>query len=322
MSLKEFISKEGKEEIYSFYQKIQACPKDYEKITRNEIYHEIITCYQNDPEWILKLCNMEEIHILKKLLDGPILKNENGYIDYLLMKDLQDNYLILLENGEYYIPDDLINYIKMAINLLDEKKYSISDVTDSVILGIVRVNNVLSFDTFIHVFNTYCREEQILDLKKYIKLNPKFRQKIEIIRYQKVDYIVSREYYYFKEVLKLRTSFQVKEYSLEEIISFGKYKLNLFQENILYFLNFLEVHLNSKSIDLLIDDLAFYSGFHMQDDVMLLEICDHIEELYNEVKKVISYFPDWIYTDEIQEKEDEKEGFFLKVRKVWSKLFK
>lgn len=60
----------------------------------------------------------------------------------------------------------------------------------------------------------------------------------------------------------------------------------------------------------------------MQDDVMLLEICDHIEELYNEVKKVISYFPDWIYTDEIQEKEDEKEGFFLKVKKVWSKLFK
>lgn len=328
MSLKEFISKSAKDNVFAFYQRIQMNPKDYEKITRNEIYDEIISCYKEDPEIILKLCNMEEIHILKKLLDEPVFKNENGYIDYLLMKDLLDNYLVLLEDGKYYIPDDLINYVKMAINLLDESKYSILDVVDSVILGIVRINNVLLFDTFVSVFNRYCREDQILDVKEYIKSHPKLNHRVDIIRYQKQEYIVSKEYYYFKDVLKLRTSFTVKDYSLEEVIGFGKYKLDLFQEDILRFLSFLEIHLDSRSIDLLIGDLNFYGGFHINDEAMLLQICDHIEDLYKEVRKIVSNFPCWIYNEGKEKQEIRctdvswKDKFIGKMESYWNKLFK
>ena len=40
---------------------------------------------------------MEEIHILQKLLEENVKKQENGYIDYLLFTNLQNNFLIYFQ---------------------------------------------------------------------------------------------------------------------------------------------------------------------------------------------------------------------------------
>ncbi len=326
MLLKDVISKDLKENVYAFYQIIEAHPKDYDKITRMDIYSEILSCYRKDPEIILQMCSMEEIQILKKLLDEPILKKENGYIDYLLFQNLREHYLVLLEEQKYFIPDDLINYVKMAINLLDEKKYNILDVMDSVILGIARIYNVLLVDSFLEIITTYCKEFEAVNIKEYINSHPRVKDKVEIVRYQKKVYLVSKEYYYYKDVLKLRKSLNKNYYSLEEVLSFGKYKLNLFQEEVLYYLNFLEIHLDSKSIDLLVHDLVFYCGFQINDDAMLLEICDQIGDLYKETKKIVFYFPNWLFFGESENKESQSElesdNFFMKIKNYWNKLFK
>ena len=98
MSLKEYMLSDKKENVYAFYQRLNIKASDYEKITRNDIYRNIISLYKDDPEIILRLCSMEEIQILKKLLDGKIKKQANGYIDYLLFRHLQHNYLLYMLN--------------------------------------------------------------------------------------------------------------------------------------------------------------------------------------------------------------------------------
>ena len=295
MSFKSRTLNEKKEQVYAFYQRINKKREPYDKITRNDIYHNIISLYKRDPEIITRLCTIEEINILRKLLDGSIKKQENGYIDYLLFQDLKDNYLIVLENNEYSIPDDLLNYIKMALNLLDEKTFSITDVTDSVILGLSRIYNCLETSIFIETLKNYYINYEIPNLKDYIENNPKLNNKLKIIRYKKKEYITSLESPYYKDVLELHKNFKQKEYTLESVISIGKYKINLFQEELFQFLNFLEIHLNPESIDLFLNDLIFNAGFDINSENLLLQICDGIKELFNETLKVIPLLPAWIY---------------------------
>ena len=259
------------------------------------MYRNIISLYKDDPEIILRLCSMEEIGILKKLLDGNIKRQENGYIDYLLFQNLMSNYLILLENNEYYIPDDLVNCVKMAMNLFDEKSYSIQDILDSVLIGMARVYNVLTLEEVIQILGEYSIQYDVLSFKKCVKDNLKWKEKLEIVRYKKQDYLVSLEFPYYKDVLDLRKNFKVAKYTLKELISFGKYKLNLFQEKTLHFLNFLEMHLRPWAIHSFINDLIFYAGFDINNESVLFNICDSIEELYKQVVDVIPSFPVWIY---------------------------
>ena len=295
MSLKDYMLKENKNEVYEFYLKINPKALDYEKVSRNDMYRDIISLYKEDPEIILRLCSMEEIGILKKLLDENIKKQENGYIDYLLFQNLMSNYLVLLENNEYYIPEDLINCIKMAMNLLNEEEYSMRDVVDSTVMGISRVYNVLPLEEVILLLGEYAIHYDLTTFKKQFKNNLKWKEKIEIVRFKKKDYLVSLEFPYYEDVLELRKNYKLAKYSLEELISFGKYKLNLFQEKILNFLNFLEIHLNSSSINSFINELIFYSGFDINNEGILLNICDSIEELYKETINVIPEFPIWVY---------------------------
>ena len=295
MSLKEYMLKENKNKVYEFYLKMNPKAEEYEKISRNDIYQNIISLYKEDPEIILRLCSMEEIGILQKLLDENIKKQENGYIDYLLFQNLMNNYLILLGNNEYYIPADLVNYIKMAMNLLNEEAYSMQDVVDSAVLGISRVYNVLPLEDVVFLLGEYAIRYDLPTFKKEFKNNLKWKEKIEIVRFKKKDYLVSLEFPFYKDVLELRKNFKIAKYSLEELISFGKYKLNLFQEKILNFLNFLEMHLNPSGINSLVNDLIFYAGFDINNETVLLNICDSIEELYKEVIKVIPEFPVWVY---------------------------
>lgn len=295
MTLKDLILKSKKEESYSLYRSLTKKAIPYTKITRNDIYNNIISLYKDDPERILKLCSIEEINILKNLLDNPITKKEHGYIDYLLFKNLLNNFLVIDSDNKYQIPSDLYNYVKMALNLFDDKTYSYLDVLDSVIIGSSRAYNMLSTSTFLNLIKNYYLDYDLQNLKEYINHNPKLRNKVTVIKYKKEEYIISLEFNYYKDVYTLKESFNLAKYTLEELISIGKYKINLFQEHLFSFLNFLEIHLDPHNIDLIINDLIFYCGFDINNDSILLQICDNIEELYKEVKEVIPNFPIWIY---------------------------
>ena len=229
MTLKEYITKEDKLEVYNFYRRLKEKPKDYESISRLEMYNEIINTYKEDPEVILKLLTSEEIHCLKSLVNEKEVHDNYGYLEYVVVTNLKTNYLILKENNNYYIPKDIINYVKMALNMFDEKSYSFKDVTDSVLLGLSRIYNVVLLEDFINLLAKQYINMVPKDLKKYIEANPKICDKISVIKYQKQEYVISLEHYYYKDILSLRKNYyKYNDYSLESVISIGKYKLNLF----------------------------------------------------------------------------------------------
>lgn len=296
MTLKEYITKEDKLEVYNFYRRLKEKPKDYESISRLEMYNEIINIYKEDPETILKLLTSEEIHCLKSLVNEKEVHDNYGYLEYVVVTNLKTNYLILKENNNYYIPKDIINYVKMALNMFDEKSYSFKDVTDSVLLGLSRIYNVVLLEDFINLLAKQYINMVPKDLKKYIEANPKICDKISVIKYQKQEYVISLEHYYYKDILSLRKNYyKYNDYSLESVISIGKYKLNLFKEEVFNFLNFLECHLEPKYIELIVNDLVVYCGFDIRDEETLNNIADNIADLIVEIKKALCYFPIWIY---------------------------
>jgi hypothetical protein len=296
MTLKEYITKEDKLEVYNFYRRLKEKPKDYESISRLEMYNEIINTYKEDPEVILKLLTSEEIHCLKSLVNEKEVHDNYGYLEYVVVTNLKTNYLILKENNNYYIPKDIINYVKMALNMFDEKSYSFKDVTDSVLLGLSRIYNVVLLEDFINLLAKQYINMVPKDLKKYIEANPKICDKISVIKYQKQEYVISLEHYYYKDILSLRKNYyKYNDYSLESVISIGKYKLNLFKEEVFNFLNFLECHLEPKYIELIVNDLVVYCGFDIRDEETLNNIADNIADLIVEIKKALCYFPIWIY---------------------------
>lgn len=296
MTLKEYILKDDKETVYNFYKRLISKPKDYDNITRLDMYNEIISLYKENPEEILKLCTLEEVGSLKNLINENEVHDNYGYLEYIVVSNLKNNYLILKDNEKYYIPKDILNYVKMALNIFDEKSTSFKDVTDSVIMGLIRTYNVVPVEDFINLLAKQYINIMVKDLRKYIETNPKLSHKIAIIKYKKQDYVISLEHYYYQDVLALKKEYyKYKDYSLEEIISIGKYKINLFKEEVFTFLNFLECHLEPKYIDLIINDLVVYIGLDIRDENILVSIADNISELLVEIKKVLCYFPIWIY---------------------------
>ena len=146
MTLKEYFNKLKKEDIYLFYSKVIKDAKDIKSLTKQNMYDGIIALYNEDPEIILNLCTFEEIAILKEIVNDEF-KSINGYIEYIMLERLKSNYLVL-KDKDYYIPEDIFNYVKMALNLLDKEYYRYKDLTDSVIIGLVRIYNVLEIDVF------------------------------------------------------------------------------------------------------------------------------------------------------------------------------
>ena len=56
-----------------------------------------------------------------------------------------------------------------------------------------------------------------------------------------------------------------------------------------------KLHLDCKSIELLLNDIIKYSGFDINNKEVLLKISDNIKDLYNEILKVTDNFSVWIY---------------------------
>ena len=234
MSLKDLFDKTKKEVVYEFYKKIVKNYKKYKSVTKAVMYNEILNSYYEDPEIILRMSSVEEISILKSLVfEEEIVKND-GYIEYLLFENLKKNFLIM-EDDKFYIPEDLINYVKMALNMYDAKEHSFKDVTDSVLLGLTRIYNCLEINEYTNMLAKYFINILPHDLKVYIAANPKIKNKISLIKYKKKEYIISLEYFQYKSVLELsKDYYKYPEYSLESVISIGKYKINLFNKFFLF----------------------------------------------------------------------------------------
>lgn len=318
-TLEEFIKLEPKEDVYAFYEEISPHPKPYAKISRDGIYKEIIAIYNADPEIILKIISVEEINALRELLDENKKIEEYGYIEYLLLKDLKDKYLIIKGKTEYYIPEDIFNYVKMAINLFNQREYFYKDIIDNIIVGLTRIYNVLSFEDLKVLLQKYNTNFTLSDLKVYIMESYYLKNKVTITIYQNKEYLTDSYFVFYEDVLKLRNSPNLEpKYTLEEVISIGKYRINLFKEPILKFLNFLEGYLKREYITVILEDLIVYAGMHLNNLTTLKNISCDVDILFEEAKKVVEYLPNWLQDNSANElssanKNPKKTSIFKKI---------
>ena len=96
------------------------------------------------------------------------------------------------------------------------------------------------------------------------------------------------------------------KFMLDEVVSIGKYRINLFDQNIIDFITFLEMHLPSFYVEKVIKEISLYSGFGIDNDDILKSISGNIEALYQELKKAYPSFPCWIYKGWPQKRIKEK----------------
>ncbi len=294
MKLKDLFLNMDKKELYAFYESIVPIPNMYEKVTRSDMYKEILKAYFDDPEIIINLCTMEELNILKSLIAEPLKKVGTGYIEYILFKNLESNYLVFSNDTEYYIPEDLVNYIKMAFNVWNEHEYSFIDIKDSVILGLLVIYNVLSIEEMLRVLEMHSINMSAKELKNYL-LKPKLAQYISTTRYKKVEYVISKEYEYYQDILKNRVEIAKNYYSLESVISIGKYRINLFEPSLFEFLSFLENHFEVEAIAIIINNLIIAIGCNILTKDLIAKIANNIPELIEQIEKINVLFPCWIY---------------------------
>lgn len=295
MKLKDFIKNVPKERVYQFYSKITDEPKDYDRVTRASMYDAIIKTYKENPEIISRLSTSEELSILKNIIMNPVSSNKsNSYIDYLLFSNLKKNFLIYAEE-DYYIFEDLINYVKMALNLTNEKEDFFRDITDSAILGLIRIFNVVEIEEYLQELSKYNIIMNKKAFKSYILKNPKLKDKIDVVKYQNKTYVISLEEPFYKEVLKICSSvYKRPRLTLEELISYGKYKINLFDEKIINLLSYLELNYKSVYIDYIIDFMIEYKGLDLNSEETI-KLVTSDEEIISKMKEALPLFPMWVY---------------------------
>ena len=297
MTFKDFILKNKKENIYDFYNKVVRKPSPLNKVTKLKMYEEIINDYVSNPEIILNMLTTEQIEILKDMLqEKEFLDEDNGYLSFMVFKDLLLNHLIFVNNKKYYIPEDLINPIKMAINIYNPQEFINLDILNSVVLGLIRIYNVVKLDDFLEYLKEYQIGFKKDDFKKYCKGSLRNGGKIAVRKYHDIEYVISLEIPTYKDILEMMSDkLEPFMYTLEEVVSVGKYWLNLFNKKETEFLAFIEIHLPPEYIELVIKDVILYSGLGIENEDLLKNISGNINSLYEALKELYAFLPCWVY---------------------------
>lgn len=137
MKMIEQLKETSKGNAYNVYYRISDDPKEYEKITGKKIIEEIIKIYSN-PGTIIELCSEKELKFLERILNNE----DDIYDDKYVWEHVElMAKMIIYDNGETVsIYDEIKDYVKETLKIVNWKKVKESDKLNEVILGYLRVN--------------------------------------------------------------------------------------------------------------------------------------------------------------------------------------
>lgn len=137
MKMIEYLKETNKSDVYNAYYRISDDPKEYEKITGKKIIEEIIKIYSNSST-IIELCTEKELKFLERILNN----GDDLYGDKYAWEHLElMNKMIIYDTGEKVdIFEEIKDYVKEALKIVNWKKVKESDKINEVILGYLRVN--------------------------------------------------------------------------------------------------------------------------------------------------------------------------------------
>lgn len=137
MKIIEHLKHTAKGVIYDTYYRISKDPKEYEKITGPKMIDEIIKIYSN-PNTIIEICTEKELKYIEKIIN----KDESIYNDKYTWehKELIRKMIVDDNFDRPNIYEEIKDYVKEALKIVNWKKVKESDKLNEVILGYLRVN--------------------------------------------------------------------------------------------------------------------------------------------------------------------------------------
>ncbi|MGI6329375.1 MAG: YecA family protein [Bacilli bacterium] len=311
MKLKELLRNYQKKQIYFNYCFLKKEPKEYQKITKYQIILDIYEMYNSNPDFIKDICSTEELLLLKKILKGEvenivITKKEETYERYNLLNSLEQKFLLSLDffDPKIKVPEEIEKSIKIALKNFNKEELKERDELRYLIVGLIRTYFLLTRDEFFQYFSEYYSLSYV-DLNNYIDNNLYFKRFITKLP---DDYYLSKEYEIYLEVItnerKKKNSSFFHLYKKEELISVGKNRINLEDEDINKFYNFLLKKIKGNiilehSIDYFIEiAIAFDIKNVTKYLEFILSFITDEKEISNAMLQIIikayNKFPNWI----------------------------
>lgn len=156
----------NKQFVYDIYQALVDNPKEYQKVTRKQMFEKIIEAYT--PEAIIEICTTEELNQLKKF-DGS-LEESIAVVRNPIKRSLSEKFLIDIA-GEV---DELSDSIKRAFEIIDWDKKKEEDKFNATILGYLRTMGSALLNP-LETLATIYFETSAQDFKNYVEHNKFFK---------------------------------------------------------------------------------------------------------------------------------------------------
>lgn len=180
MKLKELSTIVRKEFIYDCYCTIVDHPKEYNKITRNKMFDEIIKTYSN-PQNILDSLSYNEYILLKTALEQ---NNQAVPPDTTVDRKIYHKFLMIPNfykpDNILYIPEEIESYIYEAINKVSTKEIKKRDQLNNLITGLINIYGYIKVNDFIQIIQHYYPDFQHDELYQYLKTNRSLKDIISI----------------------------------------------------------------------------------------------------------------------------------------------
>lgn len=156
----------NKQFVYDIYQTLVEDPKEYQKVTRKQMFEKIIEAYT--PETIIEICTTEELKELEafkgSFIEGiTVLGNP-------IKRSLLVKFLIDVEG----IVEELSDSIKKVFEIIDWDKKKEEDKFNATILGYIRTMGSSLFNPLETVASIYFEMSE-QEFKNYVEHNKFFK---------------------------------------------------------------------------------------------------------------------------------------------------
>ncbi len=157
MKIMDEIKYYNKEFVFEQYTRIILDYKDYEKITKVKMLEEIYKIY-SDYKNIIEICTTRELKYLKMILkdevisEDELLKNRLNDKHYKYEYEwerniLKDKFLIYFHHDKTVIPEEIIDYVKLAINNVKWSEKKTQDDLNEILVGYCKTQGSIMLNT-------------------------------------------------------------------------------------------------------------------------------------------------------------------------------
>ena len=218
--------------VFESYVKLVPNFKNYDSITKDKMIDAIVN-ELNNPEVIISLCTTKELKLLKDLIN-----NKDGLLnEYELEIFNLKNKNILLNSYLLKIPDDIIESVKKAIEIVDWKKAKENDDINEILVGFIKCNGEMLEMAILSIM-PFLTNKKVEEIKKHIETNRLFKFYVyKTYTYMEtfnddIPTFIYHDYYDFIDILaeqrkKYATVSISKDIDLKNYINMFYYGLNI-----------------------------------------------------------------------------------------------